>query len=118
MVNEADTTDVSENSFEKTLPSSLKLVENINTTNNEKNVSPTNTESIMLMDNTKVNAWAPDKQFVAPTDISSIQVQQSVAEKKNVETTNRPSFQVHPSASGKEYIAPTKKDVLLQRKRK
>ena len=33
----------------------------------------------MLMDNTKVNAWAPDKQFVAPTDISSIQVQQSVA---------------------------------------
>jgi len=56
LVNEADTTDVSENSFEKTLPSSLKLVENINTTNNEKNVSPTNTESIMLMDNTKVNA--------------------------------------------------------------
>jgi hypothetical protein len=56
LVNEADTTDVSENSFEKALPSSLKLVENINTTNNEKNVSPTNTKSIMLIDNTKVNA--------------------------------------------------------------
>jgi hypothetical protein len=40
----------------KALPSSLKLVENINTTNNEKNVSPINTKSIMLIDNTKVNA--------------------------------------------------------------
>lgn len=56
LVNGADTTDVSENSFEKALPSSLKLVENINTANNEKNVSPTNTKSIMPIDNTKVNA--------------------------------------------------------------
>ena len=109
MVNEADTTNVSENSFEKTLPSSLKLVENINTTNNEKNVSPTNTESIMLMDNTKVNAWAPDKQFVAPTDISSIQVQQSVAEKKMLKLQTDHLFKfIH------QHLA--KNILLLQRK--
>ena len=49
LVNEADTTDVSENSFEKTLPSSIKLVENINTTNNEKKMFLLQTRSPLCL---------------------------------------------------------------------